>query len=80
MRVEEVNSTLEGAKRQPIPVVIHWNCPECGEERETDLRKHYLLYPEWGEQVEVPGFCLDCDEVEPVRMLTVVPRLTVESA
>lgn len=79
MKIEQKeNHDLEGAKRQRIPAVITWLCPECGEERETDLSEKYLSYPKWGEPMKLRVFCMDCDEVEPVETLMITPRVTVE--
>jgi len=70
---------LGGRKRQYLPYVLEWECPECGEQRETDLSEKYLSYPTWGEFLKIPLFCMECDEVEPVKQGKLRPDVTVET-
>lgn len=79
MKIERVEADLTGAKRQRIPVTIEWECPECHQTNTLDLTERYLSYPEWGEPLDVGVFCMDCDEVEPITELTIVPDITIES-
>ena len=67
MKARRTDDEMEGEKRQYLPYVLEWECPECGEQRETDLSEGYLSYAVWGEFLEIPLFCLDCDKLEPVK-------------
>jgi len=73
----EDRESLEGKKRQYLPYTVEWTCPQCGSDKVTDLTETYLSYPVWGEQYDIPLFCMDCDELEPVKTAEIVPDVTV---
>ena len=78
MDIERVDERLEGKKRQRLPYVLKWDCPECGKQRETDLTEKYLSCPVWGNDALVPLFCMECDEFEPVTTATITPDIDVD--
>lgn len=77
MNINRIDETIEGKKRQLLPYVIEWKCPSCGEKRETNLHNNYLSYPVWGEQYDVPLFCMKCDEFEPIKTAHIEPDVVV---
>jgi hypothetical protein len=77
MNIKRTNARLEGKKRQRLPYVIEWECPECRQRKETDLQDTHLLNPVWGEGYEVPLFCMPCDELEPMKVAEIVPDISV---
>jgi hypothetical protein len=77
METRRTDTRLEGKKRQRLPYVIEWKCPECRQQKETDLQDTHLLNPVWGEEYEVPLFCMACDELEPMKMAEIVPDISV---
>jgi len=78
MEIENIDAEMEGAKRHRFPCRLRWTCPNCGKEHTKDYSDNYISYPSWDEPVEDPLFCLDCDELEPVTHVTLVPRLDLE--
>jgi hypothetical protein len=78
MNIREVDKSIEGEKRQRLPCVLEWECPECGEEKETDFTDRYLSYPTWGEPMEIGIFCFDCNEIEPIKQITITPTASIE--
>lgn len=78
MDIERVDERLEGKKRQYLPYILKWECPECGQQMETNLTEKYLSYPVWGESLDVPLFCVDCDELEPVKTATIKPDIVID--
>lgn len=77
MNIKREDEKIEGKKRQRLPYVIEWVCPSCGEERQTSLQDKYLSYPVWGEQYDVPLFCMECDELEPIKTAHIEPDVVV---
>lgn len=81
----EGEETIVGDKRQYLPYYLDWKCPDCGTTNTCDLRgggRHgtYLSYPKWGEETTIPLLCNECDHIEPVVELSVIPNITLEMA
>lgn len=57
----EDSERIEGEKRQYVPVVVNWVCPQCKQPRKMDLTKRYLMYPVFGEPFEQTLYCDECD-------------------
>jgi len=58
------NKGIEGDKRQHIPYVLEWVCPECAVIHKIDFTRDHLSYPEFGgEPAEAYLYCGegDCD-------------------
>jgi len=71
------DDATHGDRRQQLPYVIEWVCPECGADRTHDLNSSCLLTPRWGEPTIVSLFCTDCDVHEPTATVQVIPDVTL---
>jgi hypothetical protein len=47
----------EGVKRQYMPYIIEWTCPDCGERNTWDLRDQYLSYPPFNKPYDLEFYC-----------------------
>ena len=66
-------------KRFYIPgTVLRSKCPECGEDCEQDLARHYLSYPHANEPITVT-FYHEKDDDDHEWDVTVIVRVTVEA-
>lgn len=78
LRKVERDISLQGSKRQYLPYLLEWECPECGGKNTTDFRQNYISYPVWGEETTVPLFCNRCEHFEPTIEVSVVPDISLE--
>jgi len=54
--------SIEGAKRQYLPIEIDWTCPNCKKRLTMKLHEECLSYPTFGDIHHLYFYCMDCDE------------------
>lgn len=71
IKLERVEGSVEGDKRQHVPYCIKWKCLGCGEDCEIDFSDdHYLSYPEFPGEKKVGLNCRECDHEETIVITT----------
>lgn len=82
VEIVELDATYElGIKRLYLPLEIHWTCPKCGSRNTREMRHDHMSYPTINAIERINLWCGKCDvddQGEPVAVLRVVPRFTLE--
>jgi len=68
--VTDTDGYVEGDKRQYIPAIIEWKCPQCGEQHVRNYyNDYYLSYPKIAGatqdkplEIEETFYCDTCEE------------------
>jgi hypothetical protein len=67
IKIQAVNRTFQGAKRQDLPYIITLDCT-CGEKIVHDFISRYLSYPTIPGENIVPLYCQHCGSEAQIKV------------